>query len=61
MGRLFTQWGLFKLYWIIVKEEFTILTIIELRKIEETYSKWKKREVTGVLFMEMLELKKNTF
>jgi DNA invertase Pin-like site-specific DNA recombinase len=29
--------------------------------IEETYLKWKSGEVTGVLFMEMLELKKNTF
>ncbi|ANC23027.1 hypothetical protein WR52_30445 (plasmid) [Bacillus cereus] len=30
-------------------------------KIEETYSKWKNREITGVKFMELLELKKNTF
>ncbi|PEK11718.1 recombinase [Bacillus toyonensis] len=29
--------------------------------IEETYPKWKNREVTGVQFMELLELKKNTF
>ncbi|PFV97165.1 recombinase [Bacillus thuringiensis] len=29
--------------------------------IEETYPKWKNREITGVKFMELLELKKNTF
>ncbi|RKN53312.1 recombinase family protein [Bacillus sp. S66] len=29
--------------------------------IEETYSKWKSGEVTAVMFMEMLELRKNTF
>ncbi|PQZ54039.1 recombinase [Bacillus sp. MYb209] len=29
--------------------------------IEETYPKWKKREITGAKFMELLELKKNTF
>ncbi len=29
--------------------------------IEETYAKWKKREITSVRFMELLELKKNTF
>ncbi|PGC59053.1 recombinase [Bacillus toyonensis] len=29
--------------------------------IEETYSKWKNREITGIQFMELLELKKNTF
>ena len=29
--------------------------------IEETYPKWKKREITSVKFMELLELKKNTF
>ncbi|WP_254914857.1 recombinase family protein [Bacillus thuringiensis] len=29
--------------------------------IEETYPKWKNREITGVEFMELLELKKNTF
>lgn len=29
--------------------------------IEETYPKWKKREITSVKFMELLEFKKNTF
>ncbi|OUB91850.1 recombinase [Bacillus thuringiensis serovar medellin] len=29
--------------------------------IEETYPKWKNREITGVKFMELIELKKNTF
>ncbi|MEH7278309.1 recombinase family protein [Bacillus toyonensis] len=29
--------------------------------IEETHSKWKNGEITAVIFMEMLELKKNTF
>lgn len=29
--------------------------------IEETYPKWKNREITEVEFMELLELKKNTF
>ncbi|WP_257155333.1 recombinase family protein [Bacillus cereus] len=29
--------------------------------IEETYSKWKSGEVTAVMFMEMLDLRKNTF
>ncbi|MGG1152667.1 recombinase family protein, partial [Bacillus wiedmannii] len=29
--------------------------------IEETYPKWKNREITGGEFMELLELKKNTF
>ncbi|MEC2550076.1 recombinase family protein [Bacillus tropicus] len=29
--------------------------------IEETYPKWKNREITGVQFMTILELKKNTF
>ncbi|MBG9748840.1 recombinase [Bacillus thuringiensis] len=33
----------------------------QLRIIEETYLKWKNREITGVQFMELLELKKNTF
>ncbi|WHY79904.1 recombinase family protein [Neobacillus sp. WH10] len=33
----------------------------QLYIIEETYSRWKKREITGVKFMELLELKKNTF
>ncbi|RAN66980.1 recombinase [Bacillus sp. SRB_8] len=29
--------------------------------IEETYPKWKNKEITGVQFMALLELKKNTF
>ncbi|HDR7689662.1 TPA: recombinase family protein [Bacillus toyonensis] len=29
--------------------------------IEETHSKWKSGEITAVMFMDMLELKKNTF
>ncbi|PFA62607.1 recombinase [Bacillus cereus] len=29
--------------------------------IEETYPKWKNGEITGVKFMELLKLKKNTF
>lgn len=33
----------------------------QMNIIEETYSKWKSREITAVMFMEMLELKKNTF
>ncbi|MDA2113190.1 recombinase family protein [Bacillus bombysepticus] len=34
---------------------------IHQRQIEETFPKWKNREITGVKFMELLELKKNTF
>ncbi|PFR21168.1 integrase [Bacillus cereus] len=30
-------------------------------QIEETHSKWKSGEITAVMFMEMLELRKNTF
>ncbi|EEM55653.1 MULTISPECIES: recombinase family protein [Bacillus cereus group] len=42
------------------------LTLSKLSKnqihiIEEIYPKWKNRDVTGVKFMELLELKKNTF
>ncbi|OOR02872.1 hypothetical protein BTJ44_05591 [Bacillus mycoides] len=29
--------------------------------IEETHSKWKSGEIIAVMFMEILELKKNTF
>ncbi|SEG81561.1 Site-specific DNA recombinase [Bacillus sp. ok061] len=29
--------------------------------IEETHSKWKNGEITAIMFMTMLELKKNTF
>ncbi|MBE7123258.1 integrase [Bacillus cereus] len=31
------------------------------KRIEETYSKWKSGEITAVMFMEMLDLRKNTF
>ena len=37
------------------------LTQKQLLIIEETFPKWKNREITGVKFMELLELKKNTF
>ncbi|MGC9299156.1 recombinase family protein [Bacillus cereus] len=33
----------------------------QLQIIEEIYPKWKNREITGVKFMELIELKKNTF
>ncbi|MBO1626090.1 recombinase family protein [Bacillus arachidis] len=33
----------------------------QLLIIEETYPEWKNREITGVQFMALLELKKNTF
>ncbi|PFZ09596.1 recombinase [Bacillus pseudomycoides] len=33
----------------------------QINIIEETHSKWKNGEITAVIFMEMLELKKNTF
>ncbi|MEC2524976.1 recombinase family protein [Bacillus thuringiensis] len=33
----------------------------QLQIIEETYPKWKNREITGIKFMELIELKKNTF
>ncbi|CAI8816786.1 Recombinase [Bacillus pseudomycoides] len=33
----------------------------QLNIIEETYSKWTSGEITAVMFMEMLELRKNTF
>ncbi|EAO51854.1 DNA integration/recombination/inversion protein [Bacillus thuringiensis IBL 4222] len=33
----------------------------QMNIIEETHSKWKNGEITAVMFMEMLELKKNTF
>ena len=33
----------------------------QLQILEENHSKWKNGEITGVMFMEMLELKKNTF
>lgn len=33
----------------------------QINIMEETHSKWKSGEITAVMFMEMLELKKNTF
>lgn len=33
----------------------------QLYIIEETFPKWKNREITSVQFMGLLELKKNTF
>lgn len=33
----------------------------QLQIIEKTYPKWKNREITGIKFMELIELKKNTF
>ncbi|WP_305927725.1 recombinase family protein [Bacillus mycoides] len=33
----------------------------QIHMIEETHSKWKSGEITAVMFMEMVELKKNTF
>lgn len=35
--------------------------LVQKNKIEETHSKWKNREITAVMFMEMLEVRKNTF
>ncbi|GIX59950.1 DNA recombinase [Bacillus paranthracis] len=33
----------------------------QLLIIEETYPKWKNKEISGMQFMQLLELKKNTF
>ncbi|WP_336769424.1 recombinase family protein [Bacillus bombysepticus] len=33
----------------------------QINIIEETHSKWKNGEITAVMFMEILELRKNTF
>ncbi|OFC94540.1 hypothetical protein BTGOE5_51990 [Bacillus thuringiensis] len=33
----------------------------QINIIEETHSKWKNGEITAVMFMELLELRKNTF
>lgn len=33
----------------------------QMHIIVETYSKWKSGEITAIMFMQMLELKKNTF
>lgn len=38
----------------------SILSKKQLQILEENHSKWKNGEITGVTFMEMLELKKNT-
>ncbi|MDQ0245097.1 hypothetical protein J2S09_002673 [Bacillus fengqiuensis] len=46
---------------IIVLENESLFDSRKFRDIEETYPKWKNGELTGVIFMEMLELKKNTF
>ncbi|PHE15695.1 recombinase [Bacillus pseudomycoides] len=45
------------------RPQFNLSTLSskQLVLIEETYPKWKNREITGVQFMELLELKKNTF
>lgn len=37
------------------------LLLLQINIIKETHSKWKSGEITAVMFMEMLELKKNTF
>ncbi|PEP36359.1 recombinase, partial [Bacillus pseudomycoides] len=45
------------------RPQFNLSTLSskQLLLIEETYPKWKNREITGVQFMEVLGLKKNTF
>ncbi|MGH1145998.1 recombinase family protein [Bacillus pseudomycoides] len=45
------------------RPQFNLSTLSskQLLLIEETYPKWKNREITGVQFMEVLDLKKNTF
>ncbi|MED3079426.1 recombinase family protein [Bacillus wiedmannii] len=43
------------------KLNLSTLSTKQLLIIEETYPKWKNSEITGVKFMELLELKKNTF
>lgn len=43
------------------KVSLSTLSKQQLHLIEETHSKWKCGEITAVRFMEMLELKKNTF
>jgi len=40
---------------------FVTDTSIFKRFIEETYLTWKNREISGVIFMNRLGLKKNTF
>lgn len=39
----------------------SILSKQQINILEETHSKWKNGEITVVMFMEMLELRKNTF
>lgn len=43
------------------KVTLSTLSKQQINIIEETHSKWKSGEITAVMFMEMLELKKNTF
>jgi DNA invertase Pin-like site-specific DNA recombinase len=43
------------------KINLSTLTKKQLTIIEETYPKWKHGEITGVVFTDMLDLKKNTF
>jgi DNA invertase Pin-like site-specific DNA recombinase len=43
------------------KITLSTLTRKQLNIIEETYPKWKNGEITGVVFSDMLDLKKNTF
>ncbi|QBP15753.1 recombinase family protein (plasmid) [Bacillus thuringiensis] len=45
------------------RPQLTLATLSskQLQIIEETYPKWKNREITGIKFMELIELKKNTF
>ncbi|MED4654741.1 recombinase, partial [Bacillus pseudomycoides] len=45
------------------RPQFNLSTLSskQLLIIEETYPKWKNREIIGVQFMEVLGLKKNTF
>lgn len=45
------------------RPQLNLSTISEqqLHIIEETYLIWKKREISGVMFMNRLGLKKNTF
>ncbi|MDQ0243432.1 hypothetical protein J2S09_000968 [Bacillus fengqiuensis] len=39
----------------------SILSKKQLQILDENHLNWKKGEITGVRFMKMLELKKNTF
>ncbi|MGG0459696.1 recombinase family protein, partial [Bacillus mycoides] len=41
--------------------DLSTLSKQQIHIIEEIHSKWKSGEITAVMFMEMLELKKNTF